>query len=59
MSDKETKEIMGYRLYDILNILALQMEDNHTTKEYIQIRAFHSRTKQYNLLTVTVEEENV
>jgi len=53
---EETKEVLSLRVYDIMNILALQMEDNHTNTEYIQIKAFNSHTKKYNTITVTLEE---
>lgn len=47
MTNEETKEVLGYRLYDILNVLALQMEDNNTTHEEIIIKAFNTHTQQY------------
>ncbi len=52
----ESKVILGLRLYDLLNVLALQMEDNKTNTEYIQIKAFNTHSKRYNTLTVTLEE---
>ena len=56
MVNKETKEVLGLRLYDILNILGLQMEEKNTTSEEIIIRAFNNNTNKYNTLTVTLEE---
>jgi hypothetical protein len=56
MTKEEIKEVLGYRLYDILNVLALQMEDKNTTREEIIIKAFNTHTQQYNTLTVTLEE---
>ena len=56
MVNKETKEVLGLRLYDILNLLALQMEEKNTTSEEIIIRAFNNNTNKYNTLTVTLEE---
>ncbi len=56
MMNDETKRVAGLRLYDIMSMLAIQMEENNTKSEYIQIKAFNSRTKKYNTITVTVEE---
>ena len=53
---EETKEVLSLRVYDVMNILALQMEDNNTNTEYIQIKAFNTHSKKYNTITVTVEE---
>lgn len=53
----ETKEVLGYRLYDILNRLAMQMEDKQTRQEEIIIKAYNNHTRKYNILTVRLEEE--
>lgn len=52
----ETTDVLRLRLYDILNILGLQMEEKNTTSEEIIIRAFNTHTKKNNTLTVTLEE---
>ncbi len=56
MVNNETTDVLRLRLYDILNILGLQMEEKNTTSEEIIIRAFNTHTKKNNTLTVTLEE---
>ena len=50
-------KVLDMSLYDILNGLGLQMEENKTQHEEIIIRAFNSHTKRNNILTVTLQEE--
>lgn len=57
MVDEETKEVLEMRLYDVLNNLAVQMEQKETSSEEIIIKAFNNHTQQYNTLTVTLQEE--
>lgn len=56
MVDEETKEVLRLRLYDILNVLASQMEEKNTTHEEIIIRAFNTHTQRNNILTVKLED---
>lgn len=56
MVDEETKEVLGLRLYDILNVLSLQMEEKNTTSEEIIIKAYNTHTNKNNTLTVKLED---
>lgn len=47
---------MSMRLYDIMNLLGALMKDNNTKKEFIQLRGINQHTKQWNTITVTLEE---
>lgn len=58
MTEKdEIVTILGLQLYDVLNILGVQMEEKNTTSEEIVIRAFNNHTKKNNILTVSLQEE--
>lgn len=57
MVDEAVKEVLEMRLYDVLNNLAVQMEQKETSSEEIIIKAFNNHTQQYNTLTVTLQEE--
>ena len=54
---EEVVEVMSMRLYDVMNLLGAQMEDNNTSKEFIQLRGINQFTKRWNKLTITLEEE--
>lgn len=52
----KTKTVLGYRLYDILNCLALEMEEQNTQESEIIIKAFNTHTKKNNTLRVVLTE---
>lgn len=54
--DDKTKTVLGYRLYDILNCLALEMEEQNTQEAEILIKAFNTHTHKNNLLRVVLTE---
>ena len=56
MEREKVTEVMSMRLYDIMNLLGALMKDNNTKKEFIQLRGINQHTKQWNTITVTLEE---
>lgn len=42
-------EVLNMRLYDIMQMLGIQIQNNNTTTEYIEIEAVGQDTHKYNL----------
>ena len=50
-------EILDMTLYDVLNLLGVQMRDNHKDTDYVELRCFDAKGSPYRYkITLTKEE---
>lgn len=50
-------EMLGMTLYDVLNLLGVQMRDNHKDTDYVELRCFDANGSPYRYkITLTKEE---
>lgn len=54
--DKVTNDLLGMRVYDVLNMLGNLMMDNESGEEEIVIRCINGFTNRNNVLSIRLEE---
>lgn len=54
--DKVTNDLLGMRVYDVLNMLGNLMMDNESGEEEIVIRCINGLTNKDNVLSIRLQE---